>query len=96
MKPSFSNVIQGCMTWGIWGKDLTTRDMADRINLALQLGISTFDHADIYGDYTTEAAFGKALIESAPRYLVELICVDTACQSSMLSGVLWALTSRSW
>ena len=74
MKPSFSNVIQGCMTWGIWGKDLTTRDMADRINLALQLGISTFDHADIYGDYTTEAAFGKALMESgADRDQMQII-----------------------
>ena len=27
----------------------------------LENEISTFDHADIYGGYTTEAAFGKAL-----------------------------------
>ena len=29
------------------------------------MGNAIFDHADIYGNYTTEAGFGKAFIESA-------------------------------
>lgn len=56
-----SKIIQGCMTYGKWGKQLTTRDIAERIEFNLENGITTFDHADIYGDYTTEADFGKGL-----------------------------------
>jgi len=59
-----SKLIQGCMTWGRWGKQLSTRQMASQIEDCLSLGVTTFDHADIYGDYTTEAEFGKAFTES--------------------------------
>ena len=48
------------MTWGSWGKNLNESEMAGRIEAALQMGIHSFDHADIYGGYTTEAAFGAA------------------------------------
>jgi predicted oxidoreductase len=34
------------------------------VHCYLENNITSFDHADIYGDYTTEAAFGKAFIES--------------------------------
>lgn len=54
-----SKIIQGCMTYGKWGKQLTTQHIAQRIEANLENGITTFDHADIYGDYTTEADFGK-------------------------------------
>jgi predicted oxidoreductase len=30
------------------------------IHVCLENKITTFDHADIYGSYTTEGAFGKA------------------------------------
>jgi predicted oxidoreductase len=52
------------MTWGIWGKNFSTQQMAKRIAQNVETGITTFDHADIYGDYTTEKAFGKALKDS--------------------------------
>ena len=40
----------------------------------LALGISTFDHADIYGNYSTESDFGKAYKESGiQRDQVQLI-----------------------
>ena len=52
------------MSWGSWGKQMTTRQMIDQIHLTLEAGISTFDHADIYGDYTTEAEFGRAFSQS--------------------------------
>lgn len=52
------------MTWGSWGKKLDTNQMSGLINTCLENGINTFDHADIYGGYTTEAEFGKAFAQS--------------------------------
>ena len=48
------------MTWGIWGKNLSEKAMIELMNCCFDNQISTFDHADIYGEYSTEAAFGKA------------------------------------
>jgi predicted oxidoreductase len=59
-----SRIIQGCMTWGIWGKNFSIQEIAESIEENVDLGVTTFDHADIYGDYTTEAEFGKALLQS--------------------------------
>ncbi len=60
----FSNVIAGTMTWGVWGKKLNTLEMARLMAYCVENNISSFDHADIYGDYTTEADFGKAFTAS--------------------------------
>ena len=65
MAREFSRIIQGCMGWGIWGSDLSELEMIQRIHHCLENGITTFDHADIYGDYTTEATFGKAFRASS-------------------------------
>ena len=51
------------MTWGIWGKNFSTAEIAELIEHCVNHGVTSFDHADIYGDYTTEAAFGKAFKE---------------------------------
>ena len=59
MKP-FSRIISGTMTWGDWGKKLSLSEMQELIEIYFSYGISTFDHADIYGGYTTEADFGNA------------------------------------
>lgn len=59
--PTFSRLVAGVMTWGIWGHNLNTAAIDAFIDHCLQAGITTFDHADIYGHYTTEAAFGQAL-----------------------------------
>jgi len=48
------------MNWGAWGSKLSTFAMQERIETFLSENITTFDHADIYGGYTTEADFGKA------------------------------------
>ena len=61
---TFSNIIAGTMTWGVWGKNCNTNQMIELMNCCIDNNISSFDHADIYGDYTTEAAFGKAFNES--------------------------------
>jgi predicted oxidoreductase len=73
-KNKFSKLIAGTMTWGIWGKNFSTDEMNTMIHHCVGNGITTFDHADIYGDYTTEAAFGKALIQSKiEREKIQLI-----------------------
>ena len=61
---NFSRIISGVMTWAQWGKNLSQSDMSQLMHHCLEIGITTFDHADIYGGYTTEAVFGKAYAES--------------------------------
>jgi predicted oxidoreductase len=63
-KTTLSPVIAGTMNWGDWDKRLTTSEMVHLINICIENKITTFDHADIYGGYTTEAQFGKAFNES--------------------------------
>lgn len=60
----FSKIISGVMTWGVWGKSLSENQMIELINSCVENNITTFDHADIYGGYTTEASFGKAFLNS--------------------------------
>ena len=64
MKTALSPIIAGTMNWGVWDKNLNTSEMANLIHVCHENKITTFDHADIYGSYTTEASFGKALTES--------------------------------
>lgn len=52
------------MNWGSWDKKLTTKEMENMMQLCIENRITTFDHADIYGSYTTEAEFGKAFAAS--------------------------------
>lgn len=52
------------MAWGNWGKQLSSKEQTEMIAFCVKNGNTTFDHADIYGDYTTEKGFGKALVES--------------------------------
>jgi predicted oxidoreductase len=62
------------MTWGKWGKQHSTIEMIELMNHCLENDITTFDHADIYGDYSNEGEFGKAFSESAiKRQDIQLI-----------------------
>jgi len=71
---NYSRIIAGTMTWGQGGKRLSASQMAGLMNDCLALGITTFDHADIYGGYTTEADFGRAFSQSGiPRESIQLI-----------------------
>lgn len=63
-KTTVSPIIAGTMNWGAAGKNLSTSEMAHLIHLCVENGIATFDHADIYGGYTTEAQFGQAFAAS--------------------------------
>ncbi|MFV8269165.1 aldo/keto reductase [Flavobacterium sp. GT2N3] len=73
-KTKLSPIVAGVMNWGIWDKNLSTKEMENMINVCLENKITTFDHADIYGDYTTEFDFGKAFDSSKiDREKIQLI-----------------------
>jgi len=57
--PDLSAIVAGVWRMGEWGLDVGARQRW--IEHSLALGITTFDHADIYGDYQVEALFGEAL-----------------------------------
>ncbi|MFC4160516.1 aldo/keto reductase [Chitinimonas lacunae] len=57
--PEFSRLVAGTWRLGEWQWPLARR--IAWIEACLELGITTFDHADIYGGYTVEALFGEAL-----------------------------------
>lgn len=63
-KAEYSRIIAGTMTWGQWGKEFKPKAISDLMAFCLEIGITTFDHADIYGGYTTEADFGKGFVKS--------------------------------
>jgi predicted oxidoreductase len=62
-RPEFSPIVAGLWRLADWNIELATR--VRWIEQALELGITTFDHADIYGDYRAEGLFGEAL-KAAP------------------------------
>jgi predicted oxidoreductase len=58
--PKVSEAIYGFWRWTDEGAQ-TTSQIEKTINLCLELGINTFDHADVYGNLTIEEHFGKII-----------------------------------
>ena len=56
---TLSPVVAGCMRLADPSMDATQR--LGWIERCVDLGVTSFDHADIYGGYTCEALFGEAL-----------------------------------
>lgn len=56
----YSKLIVGTMLWGVWGMSMTKEMRTRLIHTAYDLDMTSFDHADIYGNYTTEKDFGAA------------------------------------
>jgi len=80
---NITSPIAGCMRWGIWGANFSTTQYRQMIEACLQYGIRSFDHADIYGDYTTEAEFGEALKENPS--LRQHLKIITKCGIQMVT-----------
>jgi len=79
--PEFSLLSAGFWRLNEW--DMHTSDLIDFIEHCLELGITTFDHADIYGDYGNEALFGKAIKERPDlRDKMELVTKCGICLTS--------------
>ena len=60
---NYSPIVVGTMRWGIWGANHSVKNVQHLIETSLEEGLFTFDHADIYGNYTTEKLFGDAFSE---------------------------------
>jgi predicted oxidoreductase len=71
------------MRWGVWGASFNTKQYETIINQCVDIGLNTFDHADIYGNYTTEAEFGKVL--SNNNSLRAQINIITKCGIQMVT-----------
>ena len=61
---NLSRIISGTMNWGTWGANYSKLEMCQLISESFDSGINSFDHADIYGGYTTEESFGDAFIDT--------------------------------
>lgn len=73
----FAPYLVGTMRLGKWGENFNTKQWINFIEESIALGLNDFDHADIYGDYTTEADFGKALKEKP--HLRDKMQITTKC-----------------
>ena len=84
MKTKLSPIIAGTMNWGIWDKKLNAIEMEHLMKICVENQITSFDHADIYGDYTTEADFGKAFHKS--RIAREKVQFISKCGIQSMGG----------
>jgi predicted oxidoreductase len=57
--PTFSRLVAGLWRLSEWG--YTPRERLRFVQDCIALGVTTFDEADIYGDYESERLFGEAL-----------------------------------
>lgn len=57
--PEFSRIVLGLWRFAEW--QMTPQERLALLQQAIDIGITTIDHADIYGDYRGEALFGETL-----------------------------------
>ena len=74
--PKVSPAIYGFWRWST-EVDNTTATMEKIVNLCLELGVNTFDHADVYGSWKSEEVFGKVLAQKS--FKREDIVLFTKC-----------------
>jgi predicted oxidoreductase len=78
--PELSRIVAGAWRWS----DATPGVVEKLMHTALEAGITSFDHADIYGDYGNEKLFGNALRKNpGARKNMQLI---TKCGIRLLSS----------
>ncbi len=92
MKAHLSPIVAGMWRLPQWKLD--TPALARWIGQALDLGISSFDHADIYGGYGVEAAFGDAL--AAAPGLRDRMQIVTKCGIRLVSPARPAHAIKSY
>ena len=78
---SLSQLVYGFWRAAEWG--YSTQESTELVRYCIDLGITTFDHADIYGDYTCEEIFGKVL--KATPALRDQIEIVTKCGIKLVS-----------
>lgn len=80
--PNISKIVHGHWRLAEW--KLSDQDLLKLTEQCIDLGITSFDHADIYGNYICESIFGKALaIKNNLRKDIQII---TKCGIEILSN----------
>lgn len=70
--PQVSRIVFGAWRLASW--KLSTRELLTLLHTSVDLGITTVDHADLYGEYACEELFGAALREEpALRARLQLV-----------------------
>jgi len=70
--PTLSRIAAGMWRMTEW--NMPVQERVAFIEQCLDMGVTTFDHADIYGDYGVEAVFGDALrVQPSLRGRIELV-----------------------
>ena len=80
--PGLSPIVAGTMRLAEWG--LSPEARLRWIETCVDLGITSFDHADIYGGYCVEGLFGEALRLATPSFRSRLQIV-TKCGIRLVS-----------
>jgi predicted oxidoreductase len=79
---SFSRIVHGLWRLADW--DMSSEEILSLIEGCMEQGITTFDHADIYGNYSCEELFGQALkLKPSIRESMQIV---TKCGIKLLSS----------
>ncbi len=70
-----SRIVSGM--WRLTAWKLSDQELLSLIDQSIGCGVTTFDHADIYGNYECERLFGRAL--ALDRHLKDKIEIITKC-----------------
>lgn len=77
----FSRLVHGHWRLRDWG--MSNQELLELTQQAIELGVTTFDHADIYGNYNCEKIFGDALaVKEGLRKNIQII---TKCGIKLVS-----------
>ena len=76
-----SRIVHGQMRMREW--KITPQQQLNLINELIEMGVTTFDHADIYGNYSCEALLGNVLsMDKSLRGKIEIV---TKCGIKLVS-----------
>jgi len=76
-----SRIVHGQMRMGDW--KMSTQELSVFMEKLIELGVTSFDHADIYGNYSCEAMLGEVIsLNKGLRNKIEII---TKCGIKLVS-----------
>ncbi|MCM3568984.1 aldo/keto reductase family oxidoreductase [Neobacillus mesonae] len=91
----FSRVVLGFWRLLDWGMD--RNELLRFVEKCMDLGITTFDHADIYGNYTVESLFGEAMLQKPSlREKMEIVTKCDIVYASEMVRVKYYDTSEEY
>jgi len=87
-----SRIVQG--HWRLADWNLKNQELLKLTQQTIELGVSTFDHADIYGNYSCEKLFGDAI--SLHKGLRKDLQIITKCGIKLISDKFPARKMKSY